>query len=141
MRGRANSFFGNISIEPISGCWNWTGCTDTGGYGTMRINRRLELVHRVSAWCFLGFALRSSLHVLHHCDNRRCFNPKHLFIGTNLDNVRDRDRKGRHASRRQRLCLRGHSLSEPNLYIFNGRRICKECAKLRTKEWRERNGC
>jgi hypothetical protein len=39
------------------------------------------------------------MHVLHHCDNRLCCNPDHLYLGTDADNVRDREvrRRGNHA--------------------------------------------
>jgi hypothetical protein len=56
---------------------------------------RVYLVHRLSAHAFLGFDLRSCLFVCHKCDNPPCFNPNHLFVGTNADNLRDMASKGR----------------------------------------------
>ncbi|NDG33300.1 hypothetical protein EB118_24940 [bacterium] len=52
--------------------------------------------HRVSALLHdLIESIHSTLHVLHTCDNPKCCNPKHLFTGTNADNVADRTAKGR----------------------------------------------
>lgn len=51
----------------------------------------------MAAWIWLGFDLRSDLMVLHHCDNRLCFRPKHLFVGTAVDNMQDRRAKGGYA--------------------------------------------
>ena len=92
-------------IRPELGpCWQWTGGRTASapfGYGITEINGRRTKTHRVS-WELTHGALppRDGHHgtcVLHRCDNRLCVNPDHLFLGTNLDNIRDRDAKGRHA--------------------------------------------
>lgn len=57
--------------------------------------KKKRLVHRIAAAIWLGFDLESDLQVNHHCDNPPCFNPEHLFIGTQKDNLRDMDAKGR----------------------------------------------
>jgi len=90
-------------IDPNSGCWLWTGLSMLNGYGILgvaayKIDRRpkgLRLVHRLSAYLFLDFNLDSELQVCHKCDTKLCFDPEHLFIGTQLDNMRDMWRKGR----------------------------------------------
>ena len=78
-----------------NGCWEWTGGRSRKGYGKTSHLNMTTLTHRLSAALFLGFKLSSTKQVLHRCDNPPCFNPEHLFIGTSLDNVRDRDAKGR----------------------------------------------
>lgn len=83
-----------------SGCREWTASTDRKGYGQFRLGGRggrLVRVHRV-AWAIVHGDPGEFL-VLHSCDNRRCLwtdeSGGHLFLGTNLDNVRDMDAKGR----------------------------------------------
>src|SRR5579864_1413290 len=103
------SLAGHIRLDE-NNCWNWTGYR-RNEYGVMTFIGKLQLVHRVSAHCFLRFNLSSPLHVCHRCDNPSCCNPKHLFIGTNLDNVRDAVAKGRHDSCHRRMrthCKNGH---------------------------------
>lgn len=81
-----------------NGCWVWTGAKDHYGYGKMQFGGRYGQklgVHRVAAHAYLNFDLNSELKVLHHCDNPSCFNPDHLFIGTQSDNLQDCYRKGR----------------------------------------------
>lgn len=77
-----------------SGCWEWTRARSRKGYGVWRINRKWYKVHRLSAWLWLGFDIHSEGLVLHRCDNPPCFNPKHLYIGNEVDNYRDSVERG-----------------------------------------------
>ena len=82
-------------------CWEWLGAKDKDGYGTFTIlkdGKRLKFrVHRISYLLEIG-KFDFKLLVLHTCDNPPCVNPKHLFLGTHLDNTRDCIRKGRKAN-------------------------------------------
>jgi len=84
-----------VRFDIKTGCWNWVLGKDKNGYGKVKISRRHFRAHRISAMLFLGFNINSSLLVCHKCDNPSCVNPNHLFIGTDLDNAKDRDKKGR----------------------------------------------
>lgn len=79
-------------------CWLWTASTDSKGYGKIGVAGKTVAAHRV-AW-FLTYGEWPTKDVLHHCDNPRCVRPSHLFLGTQLDNMRDMVSKGRHHSRR-----------------------------------------
>ncbi len=79
-------------VSKGDGCWEWTGATSRG-YGTLRVGssatgtRRKILAHRYSLELALGREPTGM--VLHHCDNRRCVRPDHLYEGTSEDNMRD----------------------------------------------------
>jgi hypothetical protein len=75
-------------------CWLWNGTKDKNGYGIISHNKKLFKVHRLMYEIHYAEPLKS-LHCLHKCDNPSCVNPSHLFLGTNLDNIRDKIDKGR----------------------------------------------
>ena len=77
-------------------CWEWSGFINAKGYGVFRHKSLSVNSHRVSYIIFNG-SIEDDLYVLHKCDNRKCFNPKHLFKGTQDDNMKDMVNKGRSA--------------------------------------------
>lgn len=95
-------FMAKVSPEPNTGCWLWTGTASSRGYGKFRIGsgrtRRMVGAHRFAYEHFVG-PIPTGLYVCHHCDTPACVNPAHLFVGTNGDNVRDMDAKGRRRPR------------------------------------------
>lgn len=88
-------------------CWPWTGYTKDG-YGRMKaIGRDNEFTHRV-AWKIANGPIPEGVFICHHCDNPPCCNPKHLFEGTNADNMLDMRRKNRSA-----VGLKNGSFTQP----------------------------
>ena len=84
-------------LQPVAatGCVEFTGYRNEHGYGViLGENGKTALAHR-AAWTIHHGAVPDGLCVCHKCDNPSCCNVEHLFLGTHLENMRDRDRKGR----------------------------------------------
>jgi len=80
------------------GCWDWKGVIHPDGYGRIQCFERQKCkpAHKVS-WILHKGSVLKGLCVLHKCDNRRCTNPDHLWLGTTQENTEDKVKKNRQA--------------------------------------------
>ena len=79
-----------------TGCLEFTGSCSKSRYAMFKFRNKSFLVHRLSFAAFTG-NVPEDMCVLHTCDNPRCINPDHLWLGTRGDNNRDSAEKGRRA--------------------------------------------
>lgn len=88
-------FWSKVFVQGEDDCWPYTEYCDHDGYGQFSLNKGKCLAHRLAYIIKYGY---TDLQICHSCDNPPCCNPKHLFAGSNQDNIRDLVRKGRHSS-------------------------------------------
>lgn len=87
-------------IDPISGCWLWQGkklSSPPNNYGRFWLHGRFVLAHRAS-WVLHRGGIPDGKVICHKCDDPLCVNPGHLFIGTQLDNIKDMCAKKRNST-------------------------------------------
>lgn len=103
-------FWKSIRKTRNGGCWEWTGHTNINGYGVVNIGYKKMMAHRVSWILEYGdIPAHEDYHgmcVCHKCDNPKCVNPSHLFLGTNQDNVTDMVSKDRHTRGERNGCAK-----------------------------------
>ena len=84
----------NKHVAEPGGCWRFSGKPGSDGYGKLKIAGKTVRAHRAYYMDYVG-PIPDELWVLHRCDNPMCVNPEHLYVGTQLDNERDKDIRGR----------------------------------------------
>ena len=111
------------TINPETGCWDWSSVTPRLGYGRVGWNGGSMLSHRLAIQAF-GGSLVDGLEVDHLCRNRACCNPEHVEQVTHAENIRRGD-GGKHIAART-CCPRGHPYERLR---SRGSRECSRCSK------------
>ena len=93
---RESSFWEKVNVRDNDECWEWKAATLQSGYGRFWDGNRDIRAHRYSWELYNKRKIPKGMLICHHCDNPPCCNPKHLFLGTQKDNMRDMVEKGRY---------------------------------------------
>ena len=133
-------FMSKVQMDLATGCWNWIGAKQNA-YGKVRVMMKDVRAHRAS-WLMHKGNIPDGYCVLHQCDNPVCVNPDHLFIGTQSDNMGDKQTKGRKGNtgmhnKQKTHCPSGHELQGQNLYVYRGGRYCKTCRNNFSRNYKE----
>ncbi len=94
---RVARFWSKVSVIDDEFCWEWKACIGANGYGHFKIGRTPLGAH-VVAYKIIKGEIPKGMLVCHSCDNPKCCNPNHLWLGTVKDNARDKIAKGRDKS-------------------------------------------
>jgi hypothetical protein len=126
-------------ITTEKGCWEFPNWNWKNPYGGIWFEKKRWRLHKLSMFLFKPTEYNEYLNTLHKCNNRKCFNPEHLYCGTQSDNMYDQVAAGTHNHANKTHCVYGHELIPENTYIVpkTRSRQCKICRERRHKaQWR-----
>ena len=106
-----------------AGCWEWPHLNNKG-YGRIKINYKNYATHRLSAYVYLDFDLKSSEFICHRCDNPVCCNPEHLYVGDQESNMEDMKERKRHRVVNRKLTQ--DQVSEIKSSSLSARKLAKQ---------------
>ncbi len=119
-----------------SGCWEYTGKRNKQGYGKIKWMGITVGAHRIAAVIAFGHPLKGRDNpICHKCNNPPCFNPEHLYRGTDATNQLDSVLRGTHHEARKTHCPQGHPYDTTNTVNDAGKRKCRQCKLERQREW------
>lgn len=131
-------FWAKTRRNPDTGCLEWVAALTPLGYGIFGWGRRSWRAHRI-AWIVVEGRIPIGQNVLHRCDNRKCVERGHLYLGSQAQNVSDMVARGRHACQKATHCPYGHPYSGENLITRpQGHRDCRVCSRRRNAAFKLR---
>jgi hypothetical protein len=126
---------GPVMPHMDSCCWVWTGPTNGDGYGQLMHEGERALAHRFASELRDGPIPDGKL-VRHECDNPPCV--RHFLRGSSAENTNDMVVRGRHHYKKRAHCKNEHELSEDNVYMWRGARLCRTCLRENQRKTRAR---
>jgi hypothetical protein len=132
---QAARFWRHVDRRAESECWPWQGGRgSTGdGYGRVSISGKMRPATQVAWEIENGKPFPSGKIACHSCDNSICVNPAHIWPGTQSENLSDCVSKGRHKSKPQAHCKRGHPMNNVNRRPTQGGFRCGACSRENTR--------
>lgn len=124
-------------VNAETGCWEWTGSLNHGGYGQFTIDGVRHPAHRAAWMILVGPDGIDGLDIDHLCRNRKCVNPEHLEPTTRSVNL-SRGIGGRWRTERITHCPQGHPYDEENTYRDRKGRQCRACHRTSNREYARR---
>ena len=142
LEAREAKFWEKVDVRSPDECWNWKGALGSSGYAQFRLwigGKRKNFSGSRVAYSYAVGPIPDRLLACHKCDNPKCVNPNHIFLGTQSDNITDMAAKKRGWRMLNTHCANGHEYNFENTYRRpDGTRDCRTCIRARAKSYKKR---